>query len=106
MISKKVKFTDRVRDIFFRDKGICHLCEEKIALNQTDHWALTLDHVVPVSMGGGNVIPNLKIAHAWCNHARGDREISLELISEIKERKKIKLKNLHEHNQSRSKKTR
>lgn len=33
---------------------------------------MTVDHVIPVSLGGGNNLKNLRPAHASCNERRGN----------------------------------
>lgn len=52
-----------------RDGSTCRLCGEPVELDQVD-----LDHLVPVSLGGTNHADNLRVAHASCNRARGNRE--------------------------------
>ncbi len=45
---------------------VCHLCGRPIGGQDWD-----VDHVVPVSRGGGDELANLRPAHASCNRARG-----------------------------------
>ena len=45
----------------------CVYCAEQLALE-----AATLDHVHPVSRGGGNDVGNLVVACAACNRMKGD----------------------------------
>jgi 5-methylcytosine-specific restriction endonuclease McrA len=53
----------------------CHICQRKINLNLSgrDLMGPTIDHILPVSMGGTNDLANLNIAHRVCNMRRGNR---------------------------------
>ena len=67
----------RVRlEIYERDNWTCQLCENPVSkdLHYLDNWAPSLDHIIPQSH---MLIPdhspsNLRLAHRWCNSARGD----------------------------------
>lgn len=56
----------QVRKLVLAD-GICHICGEP--------GADTVDHLVPVSMGGTNELENLAPAHAYCNSSRGNKDV-------------------------------
>ena len=53
----------------------CWLCNRPIdlALPRTDKEGLTIDHVTPRALGGGNELSNLRPAHSICNKRRGTR---------------------------------
>lgn len=58
------------------------------------HTLLTLEHIIPQSLGGNNRLINLELSCADCNHKRGntisdDELIALgeDLIEEMTERK-------------------
>lgn len=53
--------------LYERDSGTCWLCHKNCPRDQA-----TRDHVIPKSHGGPNASPNLRIAHADCNVARGN----------------------------------
>lgn len=55
-----------------RDGWQCHLCKGYVDPKAEGLGAPTLDHLVPVSLGGSNADENLKLAHAGCNHQRGN----------------------------------
>lgn len=65
-ISKKIRF-----EVFKRDQFKCQYCG-KSAPEVTLH----VDHIVPVSKGGGNEILNLVSACADCNLGKSDRRLS------------------------------
>lgn len=63
------------QQIAARDKWRCSLCGKKI-----DHKAvapqpqsLTMDHVLPLSLGGADTPANVRAAHHVCNSAKGNR---------------------------------
>lgn len=58
--------------------GCCHLCDRLIdpALSYPQPQSLTVDHVIPISVGGTSEIENLMPAHLACNAGRGARLLS------------------------------
>lgn len=62
-------------EIFERDHWICGLCDEAIdpALACPDPGSVSLDHIVPVSLGGPHVRDNVQAAHLGCNVLKGNR---------------------------------
>lgn len=56
------------RNVFLRDKHVCQYCG-----NRFEDRELTLDHVTPVSRGGGNSWDNLVTCCFRCNNRKGDR---------------------------------
>ena len=61
----------QILDLYGTD---CHLCHEPIDLSAPRHqrfkgWerGLQLDHVIPLSKGGSNLIENVKPSHGLCN---------------------------------------
>jgi hypothetical protein len=67
--------TDRYAavDIFERDGWVCQLCGDGIdpAAEPRSPWSASIDHVVPVSMGGADVVSNVQAAHLRCNVVKG-----------------------------------
>lgn len=71
---------NRRKFIYKRDNYTCHYCETKFIRNVPDYEQnyithgnhLTLDHIVPKSLGGPDSRENLVAACYECNHARGD----------------------------------
>lgn len=54
--------------IFERDGGVCGICGKKV------RWKdMSLDHIIPVSLGGPHIPQNVRLAHRRCNAARGNR---------------------------------
>ena len=58
-----------------RDGVVCHLCgvDVDLALPRNSRFGATIDHVVPLSKGGLDVLDNLKLAHWICNIKKGNR---------------------------------
>lgn len=55
------------RKVLARDQRCCYLCD------QAGGEQLEVDHLIPVTEGGGNELTNLATCHASC-HARRHRE--------------------------------
>ena len=80
----KDKRIDRIdlHDLFKRDDGVCHICGKQCNWNDytvTDttiiagNWYPSVDHIVPVSLGGSDSWDNVKLAHRICNSIRGNK---------------------------------
>ena len=65
-ISKKIRF-----EVFKRDKFTCQYCGRS-----APDVILEVDHVIPVSKGGGNDIMNLITSCRECNRGKGNKELS------------------------------
>lgn len=60
---------------FIGNPGQCHLCLLPIPnwiVSYQHHLFGTIDHVVPVSVGGRNILANRAPAHAICNRMKGN----------------------------------
>jgi len=78
-------------------KENCWLCGLPILAHGPDLLKTSRDHVVPKSARGylryllvkehkrAGAKSNLRPAHRWCNSRRGDREVTEELRSDIRE---------------------
>ena len=78
---KETAIFRQVKNINFSTKDVldlwgtdCHICSKSIDMRLTRHcgqpgWelGLHLDHVIPISKGGHNIISNVKPSHARCN---------------------------------------
>lgn len=53
----------------------CHICREPIDLNlpRTSKLGLTVDHLIPLSRGGTDTMPNLRPAHWGCNIKKSNK---------------------------------
>lgn len=65
---------DRV-EVFRRDGWKCQLCGRKVdsSLKSPDPMSASLDHIVPVSVGGAHTRLNTQLAHLHCNISKGNR---------------------------------
>lgn len=63
--------------VFERDGWTCHLCGRPIdrSLSGRHRWGPTLDHVIPLSLGGRHCYANVRAAHLRCNASRGARPL-------------------------------
>ncbi len=63
------------RAIFDRDGWQCGICESPVdpALAHPEPMSASLDHIVPISLGGEHVAANVRCSHLTCNVRRGNR---------------------------------
>lgn len=63
--------------VFARDGFRCHICGKLLDMGQsgTHRMAPSIDHVVPVSLGGKHTMENVRAAHFGCNSRRGNRGV-------------------------------
>lgn len=70
-----------LRELYIRDKGICHICNKQCDYNDYIVRGNTIicgnnypsiDHIIPLSKGGTDDWNNLKLAHRWCNSVKRD----------------------------------
>lgn len=64
-----------VTRLMARDGDLCGICGAPLDRRVRDELSpeyITLDHVVPLSKGGLDQWDNLRLAHARCNHTRGN----------------------------------
>lgn len=67
----------RTADIFERDGWVCGLCGETIdrAAVWPDVAAVTIDHIIPISLGGADAPWNVQAAHFGCNCSKHNRVV-------------------------------
>ena len=63
------------REIAIRDQWICQLCHKPVSpKHKYPHpMSASMDHIVPVSHGGGHEHINVQLAHWICNTLRGNK---------------------------------
>ncbi len=72
-------YTDR--EIFERDGWRCHLCGDKVdpTVDRRHPDGATIDHLVPISLGGEDEPANVATAHWKCNRDKGTRAVGEQL---------------------------
>lgn len=70
---KHVAYNDMY--IFKRDKWICQLCGKKVNPKWVGNHPLapTIDHIIPISLGGADAPYNVQLAHRDCNKIKSNR---------------------------------
>jgi 5-methylcytosine-specific restriction endonuclease McrA len=65
------------REVFDRDGWTCQLCGGPCdpSVRVPSLQAATLDHIIPVSLGGSHTRANVRCAHYSCNSRRGARDV-------------------------------
>lgn len=63
------------RQVFIRDGWVCGLCAQSVdrARKHPDLLCASLDHVLPMSLGGGHLWDNVQCSHLICNIRKGNR---------------------------------
>ena len=70
---RNTKPIDKRKFLFEKFNGICPKCGRKLSLkNPKSKSYLTLDHIVPKSMGGTNNLENLQPLCAACNYSKAN----------------------------------
>lgn len=61
--------------IYERDRWTCQLCHRRVdpTLTYPNPWSASLDHVVPLAVGGEHTAANVQLAHLRCNFRKGAR---------------------------------
>lgn len=61
--------------IFERDEWVCGICSESVdrSLKYPDPKSASLDHIIPLSKGGGHTMGNVQLAHLGCNCRKHDK---------------------------------
>ncbi len=61
--------------VYERDGWICGICDTPVdpALAYPDPMSVSLDHIVPLSLGGEHTEANTRCSHLTCNVRRGNR---------------------------------
>lgn len=62
-------------DIYNRDGWKCGICFAEVdrSLSWPHPMSVSLDHIVPLSLGGEHVAENVRCSHLSCNVRRGNR---------------------------------
>lgn len=86
-VKRRAKIQDAMVDknislerLYRRDRGVCHICGGQCNWNDHEYRGRffiagreypTIDHVVPLVLGGKHSWTNVKLAHLSCNSAKG-----------------------------------
>jgi 5-methylcytosine-specific restriction endonuclease McrA len=71
------------RKVYERDDWTCRLCLKPVDRDAVvpAPMAATLDHVVPLSLGGEHVYSNVQCAHFLCNSTKGANVVQLRFAA-------------------------
>lgn len=62
-------------EVYERDGGRCHICGKHVPKSR-----MSLDHLIPLSRGGGHFKLNVRLAHLECNVRRGAGRMPAQLL--------------------------
>lgn len=67
-----------LKKLINRDGIVCRICGKECNVNDKTYGSVgptypTIDHIVPLSKGGGHTWANVQVAHFICNSKKGDR---------------------------------
>jgi 5-methylcytosine-specific restriction endonuclease McrA len=85
---KSDRYSDR--EIFVRDGWVCHICGEAVdpLVDRRRMDGATIDHIIPLVLGGADTPENVATAHNRCNRRKGQHIAALPRIGmtvELKE---------------------
>ena len=65
-----------------RDKYKCHICRKRVNmdLDIQHNYSPTMDHLIPISLGGDHTYANIRLAHRICNSRKGNRAVNEQLL--------------------------
>lgn len=74
-LNGRVDYSITLGKLIKRDKGICHICNNKVDLtaDSNSNEYPSIDHVFPVAKGGTHTWDNVKLAHRGCNNIKNDK---------------------------------
>lgn len=58
-------------EVYERDNWVCQLCSQLVDPEARGADGPSLDHVIPLSLGGYHTRSNTQLAHRWCNSRKG-----------------------------------
>jgi 5-methylcytosine-specific restriction endonuclease McrA len=60
------------KEVYLKDGMICGICGGHLEMSD-----FTIDHIIPISKGGGHVFGNVHSAHRICNIRRGTKPLEI-----------------------------
>ena len=60
------------KQLLNKHKGSCAICGESVQRKGDGPLRATMDHIIPLSKGGQDILSNLQLACRACNEKKGD----------------------------------
>lgn len=68
-------------EVFERDGWVCGICGDPVDSRRTypDRMSASMDHVIPLALGGQHVWDNVQCTHLHCNIEKGKQVLATEM---------------------------
>jgi hypothetical protein len=70
------------RAVFYRDRGMCSLCQKDLSGTVSTQPDSQFDHIIPLAMGGLNDVTNIQRLCQKCNGSKSKRLVAVSSIYE------------------------
>jgi hypothetical protein len=70
------------RAVFFRDRGLCSMCQKDLSNLICAQPEAQYDHIIPLAMGGLNDVTNIQLLCASCNGSKSNDVVPVSSIYE------------------------
>jgi 5-methylcytosine-specific restriction endonuclease McrA len=93
--NRYVEYVDK-RTLYEAYGRICAICLDPLKFRE-----MTIDHILPISLGGEHSYANTQPAHGLCNHLKGntpDELIDVDAIKSERTRRRLKRRKLPYYN--------
>jgi hypothetical protein len=70
------------RAVFFRDRGMCSLCQKDLSGTLSTQPDSNFDHIIPLAEGGLNDVTNIQLLCQSCNNSKSSNSVAVSTIYE------------------------
>lgn len=60
-----------IRTLITKHGGKCVACKESVVLTENVPKQATIDHIIPISLGGPDILSNMQLMCSQCNGNKG-----------------------------------
>lgn len=70
------------RAVFYRDRGMCSLCQKDLSGIVSTQPDNQFDHIIPLALGGLNDVTNIQLLCQTCNNSKSSNQVPVSNIYE------------------------